>query len=394
MRQIASNHIATTGRSEVKPLPSLGFSRQERSQYSIVRALRNFLLHAEGKKTEIGLELEAHSAIEKLTGKSSQGLLIPVGDLQWEKRSVMQAGQAELGGNLVGVELRSSDFVRALRNKALILRLGAKFYEDLVGNVDFPKVTETSTGYWLSEGESLPESNLSVSLVTLRPRTIGSIVPVTRRLLMQSSGDAEAIVREDLISTIALGFDQAAISGTGINNEPLGILNYPGVNSVSIGANGGALTWNHIVQLETEVSVDNADDGNCYYLTNATTRGKMKTTQKVAGQAVFLWEDSLNPAFGLQGESRSIGFVNGYAGFCSNQMPSDGTKGSGSNLSSLIFGNFSQLMLANWGILELLPNQYGAGFPSGVIEIRAMLDADIAIRHAESFSAITDIVTT
>lgn len=393
MRVIAQNHISP-GRSEVKPLPSLGFNKQERSEYSIVRAIRNFVLHAEGKKVENGLEMEAHTAIEKLTGRSSQGLLIPTTDLQWQRRDVLQTGWPEQGGNLVGTELRSSEFVRALRNKAVVAKLGAQFFSDLVGNVDFPRLTDSSTSYWLAQGQTIPESNLTVDLVSLRAKTIAAIVPVTRRLIMQGAPDAEAVVREDLLATIALGFDQAAIVGTGLNNEPLGILNTPGVGAVAIGANGGALAWNHVVQLETEIAVDNADDGTCYYLTNAAARGKMKQTQKVTGQASFLWDDFPNPAYGQPGEARSLGMVNGYAAFCSNQVPADRTKGSGTNLSSLIFGDWSQLMMASWGILEILPNAYGAGFGQGIIQIRAMLDADISVRHPESFSVCTDIVTT
>ena len=395
MRVIAQNHISP-GRSEVKPLPSLGFSRQERSSYSIVRALRNFLLHAEGKKTEIGIELEAHSAIEKLTGRSSQGLLIPVTDLQWQKRNVLQTGQAELGGNLVYTELRDSDFIHALRNKALVAKMGAKLYADLVGQVDIPRLTDSTTAFWLAEGESVPESNFTLDLVKLRPKTIGAIVPVTRRLLMQGAPDAEAIVREDILAQLALGFDQSAISGSGTNNQPMGILNTPGVGSVAIGANGGAPTWSMIVQLETLVGIANADESEAGlgYLTNAAVRGKLKATQKVTGQAVFLWDSYPNPAYGQQGEARSLSMVNGYPAFSSNQVPANGTKGSGTNLSSLIIGDFSQLLMASWGVLELLPNPYGEGFPQGIIQIRAMHDCDIAVRHPESFAVCQDILTT
>jgi len=203
---------------------------------------------------------------------------------------------------------------------------------------------------------------------------------------MQGSVDVEALIRFDMLQSLALGIDLAAVAGTGINNQPLGILNYPGVNSVSIGANGGAPTWSHLVQMETEIAVDNADDGTCYYLTNAQTRGKLKTTAKVTGQDVFLWTDS--PI------EKGIGMVNCYGAAVSNQVPSNGTKGNGTNLSSIIFGDFSQLLIGTWGVLEILPNQFGQGYPSGVMQLRSMIDADVQLRHCESFAVITDAVTT
>jgi len=210
--QVIHNQIQATGRSEVKPLPCLGFSPKERSQYSIVRALRNFVLHAEGKRVEHGLELEASQAIEKLTGRSSEGLFIPVSDLQWQKRDVMQTAQFDLGGAMIGTELRDSDFIYALRNRAIVAKLGAKLIADLVGHLDFPRQTSTTEAYWLDEGGTIPESNMTIDLVSLRPKTIAAIVPVTRRLIMQGAPDAEVLVREDLVKTIALGFDAAALT--------------------------------------------------------------------------------------------------------------------------------------------------------------------------------------
>ena len=394
MRQVANNSIQMTGRSEVKPLPSLGFNRQERSQYSIVKAMRDFMLLGEGKRIEPGIELEAHAAIEKLTGRSSQGLLVPTADLQWMKRDVMTASTPYLGGNLVQTEL-SSDFIFALKSKVLLAKMGATVLTELVGNVDFPRKTGTSQTHWLSEGETIPQSSMNFDLVSLRPRTIGAIVPLTRRLMLQASEDAEFLLRQDLLSEIALGIDDAAIDGTGLTNQPLGILHTPGVGSVALGANGGAPTWSMIVELETKVSDANADVSapTLAYLTNSKCRGKLKTTAKVTGQDVFLWTDHPNPMAGRPGEGRSIAIVNSSPAFCTNLVPSDGVKGNGTSLSSIIYGDFSQLMIATWGLLEILPNQFGAGYEQGTLQLRAMLDADCAIRHPESFAVCQDIVT-
>jgi len=210
-------------------------------------------------------------------------------------------------------------------------------------------------------------------------------------MLLQGSLDVEALIRSDMLQNLALGIDLAAIVGTGLNNEPLGILNTPEIGSVAIGANGGAPGWNHLVELETLVSEANADANACYYLTNARTRGKLKTTSKVTGQDVFLWTDALNPG---QAGGGTIGMINGSIAAVSNQVPSNGIKGTGTGLSSIIFGDFSQLLIGLWGVLEIMPNPYGQGYPSGTVQIRAMLDADCALRHPEAFAVCTDIVTT
>jgi len=381
-------------KDQVQPLNPLGLSKREKESYSIARALHNRLQLMEGKAPAQGLELEAHRAIEAKLGRPTEGIYVPVRDLNWGlntrgyygQRDTLQTGQDTLGGNLVDTELRSSEFIQALRNRAMISRLGARMLSGLQGNLDIPRQSGTVTTYWVAEGGTITESNLTIDLVSMRPKDLTCLTSVTRRMLMQGSLDVEALIRFDMLQQMALGIDLAAIAGTGINNQPLGILNYPGVNSVTIGANGGAPTWNHLVQLETEIAVDNADEGTCYYLINARTRGKLKTTAKVTGQDVFLMTDS--PV------EKGMGMINGYGAAVSNQVPSNGTKGSGSNLSSIIFGDFSQLLIGEWGVLEIMPNPYGQGYPSGSVQIRSMVTVDVVPRRPEYFAVVTDVVTT
>ena len=381
-------------KDQVQPLNPLGLSKREKESYSIARALHNRLQLMEGKAPAQGLELEVHRAIEAKLGRPTEGIYVPARDLNWGlntrgyygQRDTLQTGQDTLGGNLVDTELRSSEFIDALRNRAMISRLGARMLSGLQGNLDIPRQSGTVSTYWVAEGGTITESNLTIDLVSMRPKDLTCLTSVTRRMLMQGSLDVEALIRFDMLQQMALGIDLAAIAGTGINNQPLGILNYPGVNSVSIGTNGGAPAWNHLVQLETEIAVDNADEGTCYYLTNARTRGKLKTTAKVTGQDVFLWTDS--PV------EKGMGMVNGYGAAVSNQVPSNGTKGSGTNLSSIIFGDFSQLLIGEWGVLEIMPNPYGQGYPSGSVQIRSMVTVDVVPRRPEYFAVCTDVVTT
>ena len=67
-----------------------------------------------------------------------------------------------------------------------------------------------------------------------------------------------------------------------------------------------------------------------------------------------------------------------------------GTKGTGTNLSSIIYGNWNDLIIGEWGVLEILANPFGAGYNSGAVDIRAMQTIDLNVRHGASFSACTD----
>jgi hypothetical protein len=50
--------------------------------------------------------------------------------------------------------------------------------------------------------------------------------------------------------------------------------------------------------------------------------------------------------------------------------------------------------MASWGALSLEANPYGAGFRKGEVEVRVLMFSDFGVRNPESFSAITDVITT
>lgn len=84
--------------------------------------------------------------------------------------------------------------------------------------------------------------------------------------------------------------------------------------------------------------------------------------------------------------------VNGYNAAVTNAVPSDLTKGSGTALSAIIFGNFADLLIGMWGGLDLTVDPY-SNSTSGTLRIVALQDVDVAVRHAASFAAATDVVT-
>ena len=67
------------------------------------------------------------------------------------------------------------------------------------------------------------------------------------------------------------------------------------------------------------------------------------------------------------------------------------TKGSGTDLSAVIYGNFSDLLIGLFGTLEILVDPY-TDFAKGTTGVRVLQSIDIAVRHAESFAAMQDAI--
>ena len=84
----------------------------------------------------------------------------------------------------------------------------------------------------------------------------------------------------------------------------------------------------------------------------------------------------------------------GYRVIATSLVPSNLTKGTGSSLSAMIFGNFSDIIIGEWSLgLDVLFDPY-TGSSTGAMRVTCFMDIDVAIRHAESFAAIQDLVTT
>ena len=62
-------------------------------------------------------------------------------------------------------------------------------------------------------------------------------------------------------------------------------------------------------------------------------------------------------------------------------------------ISAMIFGNFNDLVVGEWGSLDVIFDPY-TNSTTGAMRITVFLDIDVAVRHAESFAAIQDMVTT
>lgn len=354
--------------------PELGLSDQEVRQFSIVRAL-NALANPDNLRARkaAAYEFEVSAAACERMGRESRGLLIPVDVL---KRG-LTVGTAADGGDLVATDLLSGSFIDLLRNRALMMQLGTTLM-DLNGNIAIPRQSGGATAYWVAEDGAPTESKQGFDQVALSPKTVGAFTVFSRKLLLQSSLDIESLVRSDLATVLALAIDQAAISGTGASNQPTGILNVTGIGDVAGGTNGAAPTWGNIIDLETEVAIDNADLGRLAYVTNTKVRGKLKQTEKASGTAQFVWNGAE---------------LNGYSAQVTNQVPSNLTKGTANGVcSAIIFGNWADLLIGMWGGLDLQVNPYSLDTTGGV-RVTAFQDVDIAVRHPESFAAMQDALT-
>jgi HK97 family phage major capsid protein len=360
--------------------PNIGLTEKEARNFSIVRAIR---ASVDNDWSKAGFEKEASDAVAKKFNKRAQGFFIP-NDVMTTPLQRDLGKTVGTGSNVIATELLTSEFIELLRNRMMVQKMGARTLSGLTGDIAIPRQTGGAVSYWLAEGNNVNESDQTFDQIAMTPKTVGAMTQITRKLLLQSSIDVEAFVRSDLATIMALAIDNACINGTG-TNQPKGILNYSGIGVVPIGTNGGQITYNNIIALWASVANANADLGALGWLTNSRVIANMKVTPKISGSnyPVFLI-DSLP-------DKNGITTLEGLTCGVSNQLPSNLTKGTGTNLSALIFGNWNDLIIGQWDAIDVLVDPYTAG-ASGSIKIRLLQDLDIQIRHPQSFAVINDII--
>lgn len=345
---------------------SIGMNDKEVKRFSIIKALRAM---TENDWSGAGLEREASKAIaDKIRGLgveragSGRGFFIP---LEVQQRD-MTVGTAANGGNMVATNLRPQDFIGLLRNRMLAMELGVRRLSGLVGNADITKQTAGATAYWLAtEATAITEAQQTLGLLQLRPNNLGAYTEVSRQLMLQSTPDADAFVMEDLAAQLAVAIDTAILVGTG-TEQPQGI-----VGTASVGAvTGTTLGLAGLIEAQTDVAGANALNANCRYVTTPAVAGLLAQRARIAStDSVTLWKGNIND-----------GMVEGYQAHTTNSMTA----------ATAIFGDFSQAILAEWGVLEVDVNPY-ANFAAGITGIRAFYTCDVGVRVPGAFSVIGTI---
>lgn len=355
------------------PVSHVGLSQAEAKRFSLMRAIN---AAASNNWKDAPFEKEVSDQIAKQLSRDARGFFVPY-EVQKRDLTSLTAGA---GGNLVGTDHLGGEWINLLRNQMVIRSLGARVLSGLKGNVAIPRLSGAGTAYWVAQNGATTESNQTFEQLALSPKTVGTYTDIGRTLMTQSDPSAERLVMEDLAQVIGIEMDRVAVHGSGLSNEPTGIIATSGIGNVAGGQDGLAPAWSHIVELETDVAVANAAVGKLAYLTNAKVRGKLKQVEKATNTAQFVWGDGETP-------------LNGYKAAVSNIISSTLTKGNSSGVcSAIVFGNWADLVIGEWGIIDFLVDPY-TGSAAGTVRVRVLMDTTVGVRHAASFSAMLDALT-
>lgn len=351
-----------------------GEKRSHRQNFSFVKAIGAQVegRQLEGREKEVveaGMQ-EALAAKRSITGMAIPSFFMLPNQPEQRAQSV---GTAATAGDLV--ETQIGLVVEYLYPKTVLREMGATFWNNLTSNVDIIRQDGAASATWEGENDDNANTDPTVESVPLRPKRLGAQTIFGKQLAFQTrSLSVENWVRNNLNMAQGVGLETALLNGSGTAPIPEGLLNIAGIGDVAIGTNGGAPTWQHILDLETEIADNNAEFGTLAYLTTAIMRGKLKGTKKDAGSGEFVWANNE---------------MNGYRAFVSTLLPKTLTKGTSSDCHPIIFGNFAEMYVGQWDGLDIVVDPYTLAKKAQIaVTINGWYDVNLG--QLASFAAIQD----
>jgi HK97 family phage major capsid protein len=356
----------------------LGLSPREAKRYSLFKAIRALAYGPTAGPTsrymaDAAFELECSTEVGKRLGRPvALSMLIPAEVLERRFGDGADGARAlgtmpgSKGGYLVPVE--NMGFIDILRARSVAMTMGARVLSGLQGNVAWPRQTGKVSITWQpGDGSTVTATDQTLGQLSLTQKTCIAITDVSLQLLQQASPSAEAFVTADLASSVAIdGVDNAVINGTG-GAMPLGIKSTPGVTT---GQDASGCTYAKALAFVQAAGSANAIRVAPGWVTNTAGAIKLMQVQRFTSTDSPIWAGNA-----------SDGLLVGYRAMSSEQLAA----------GNLIFGSWDEVVIGEWGVLELATDNGGTRFNSAQVGIRAIWMVDVLLRHPQSFVVSTNL---
>ena len=248
------------------------------------------------------------------------------------------------------------------------------------GRLAFPKVTGSSTAYWVGEAAPIGESQPATGHLELQAKKLGVLVRLSNELLRFASPSAEGLVRFDMARSAALKADLAMLEGTG-GTQIKGLTTYPGVASYSpaaAGPNGDRLGVEDLAGMEARLP--DAVDAPSAWVMRKSLYAALVTRRADA----TLEDDRAGPFLLRAGQlPRELA---GTKVVRSNQVSGSRAKGSAADLTYALLGYFPDWVVGRMGVMEFLASGHGdAALANDLTVLRGIQHVDAGPRQAASF---------
>lgn len=163
------------------------------------------------------------------------------------------ASDGSSGGYLIPVELSQKIIEPALAAMP-IYGLGIEVIDNVMGTFEIPVLKTRPDGGHTGENGVLSEIDYEFGEYRMVPHRGGGWTKISKRLIRQTGGSAESFIRRQLEKSVSQTIHKALVNGTGVDDEPKGVLQYSGFTSRANGNISGQLLLEHLRQMKTDLA--------------------------------------------------------------------------------------------------------------------------------------------
>lgn len=306
-------------------------------KFSLIKTI-NDIVNNRSMAEEAQVVLNAGTEEMRKAGLSYSGQIqLPV-EMR-DDLGAITATQETFGAEVVATE--KLNILEPLRNRMVLAQAGATYLTGLVGNVSIPTYTGSNVG-WKGEMVDAEDGKGTFDSIEFSPKRLTAYIDVSKQFLAQDSVGAEEMLYRDIVNALADKLEATILGkGEGDNNTPAGIF---------ANANGEDISYNKVVEMEKALEEAKLF-GDYKFIVSPMAKAIMKTTT-ISGNKSDL-------RMLMEGNE-----VNGY------EVLSTG------NCSGYAFGKWDELVIAQWGSLDIIIDPYTQAKKNAVrIVVNAFFDA-------------------
>lgn len=224
------------------------------------------------------------------------------------------------------VETEVENILAPLRDNSVLINAGAKYLTNLQGNVKLPVMGKGNVT-WEGEVASAKDFGTTITAKELKPKRLTAFIDVSKQFLNQQSASAETTLRADIVNAIGEKL-QKTILGTAVGSEtqPNGIF------SIDASAVTSVTAFKDICDLEAKVDDSNAGANRCYLVSNKAKAGLRNMAKSTKSTELVMQN----------------GEIDGTKVYATSSIAD----------KYIAYGDFSNLVIGQWGGIDLVVDQY------------------------------------
>lgn len=267
----------------------------------------------------------------------------------------LRATSTTTGGTALVKEVYVDSYIDVLRANSVFAQLPIQTFSGLEGegNLVLPKLSSDFTAMFefIDEGEDSPLVDANFEKLVLKPKTFSGSVPITRTLI-KSADTAERYVQDAMVRGAGLKLEKEILSEI-VTAAPNGTLS-------------AAITQKDVQDALAKLAAANVRIDNVVAIVHPTTAAVLRST---------LVGDNTAAKYMIEGFRFNEAWLADSVRVIESTQVAAG---------SVIFGDFSNVVLASWGGLTVDRDDTTLRASQGIV-LRTFAYIDHAVAHAEAF---------